>query len=269
MDLLRHGRRAAANIVLNRYLHLRRDAEDLSGLAALPLFLATRAGVRALVTADLLHELPANASQKQRGLALDYFRASLAFLKPAHPELVCVGGLSGTGKTVLAASLAPALGAAPGALHIRSDIERKVLARAAETARLGPEHYTPAAAVKVYGAMLARAEAGLASGQAVVLDAVFAGENERHAAESLARRRGIAFRGLWLEAQAETLKARVAARRGDASDATVEVVERQLRYDPGRLDWARVDAGGGPEETYERAKRVSESSRRPISASVL
>jgi len=269
MDLLRHGRGAAANIVLNRYLHLRRDTEDLSGLAALPLFLATRAGVRALVTADLLHELPANGSQQQRGQALDYFRASLAFLKPAKPELVCLGGLSGTGKSLLGARLAPELGAAPGALHIRSDIERKALARVPETARLAAEHYTPAASVKVYGAMLARADAALAAGQAAVLDAVFAGENERHAAESLARRRGIAFRGFWLEADAATLKSRVALRRNDASDATVEVVERQLRYDVGRLDWTRIDAGGTPEETYERAMRVKESSSRPISASVL
>ncbi len=269
MDLLRHGRLAAANVVLNRYLHLRRDAEDLSGLAALPLFLATRAGVRALVAADLLHELSANGSQKQRGEALDYFRASLAFLKPAKPALVCVGGLSGTGKSLLAASLAPELGSAPGALHIRSDVERKVLARAPETARLRPEHYTPAASVKVYGAMLARAEAALAAGQAVVLDAVFAQESERRAAESLARRRGIAFRGLWLEAAAATLKSRVAARRSDASDATVDVVERQLRYDIGRLDWTRIDAGGSPEDTYERVMRVRQSSSRPISASVL
>ncbi|MGQ0485529.1 MAG: bifunctional aminoglycoside phosphotransferase/ATP-binding protein [Hyphomicrobiales bacterium] len=262
MDLLRHGRSTAANIVLNRYLDLRRDAEDLSGLAALPLFLATRAGVRALVAADLLHELPANASQKQRGEALDYFRASLAFLKPARPELVCVGGLSGTGKSVLGSRLAPELGAAPGALHIRSDIERKVQAGVPETQRLRPEHYAPAASVKVYGAILARAEAALAAGQAVVLDAVFAQESERRAAQSLAQRRGIAFLGLWLEADAAILKSRVNARRNDASDATADVIDRQLRYDLGRLDWTRIDAGGSTEDTYERVMRVRQSSGR-------
>ena len=62
MDLGRRGEKRVANLVLNRYLHLRRAEEDLSGLAALPLFLATRAGVRALVTADLAHELEADAS---------------------------------------------------------------------------------------------------------------------------------------------------------------------------------------------------------------
>ena len=37
MDLGRRGERRAANLVLNRYLHLRRAEEDLTGLAALPL----------------------------------------------------------------------------------------------------------------------------------------------------------------------------------------------------------------------------------------
>ena len=70
MDLWHHDEKSAADIVLNRYLHLRREEEDLSGLALLPLFLTTRAGVRALVTADLVHELPVSGSLQQRGLAV-------------------------------------------------------------------------------------------------------------------------------------------------------------------------------------------------------
>ncbi len=143
MDLWRNRQFRAANIVLNRYLHWRRAEEDLSGLGALPLFLATRAGVRAVVTADLAHERVVTDSAKERNTALDYFRASIAFLKPQKPQLICLGGLSGTGKSTLAAMLAPSVGPPPGALHIRSDIERKVLAGVAETARLTPEHYSP------------------------------------------------------------------------------------------------------------------------------
>ena len=49
--LLRHrDLRPFANLVLNRYLQ-RRD--DLAGLAALPLFLATRAAVRAKVSVSM------------------------------------------------------------------------------------------------------------------------------------------------------------------------------------------------------------------------
>ncbi|MBI3673747.1 MAG: AAA family ATPase, partial [Rhizobiales bacterium] len=190
MDLLRHERRRAANLVLNHYLNRRREAEDLSGLAALPLFLATRAGVRALVTADLIHELPVGRSLHERGAALDYFRASIAYLKPPRASLICIGGLSGTGKSTLAADLAPDVGSAGGAIHIRSDVERKVLAGVAETERLAPEHYSKTSSLQVYDAMFARAEKALAAGCSVVLDAVFADLAERNAAAELARRQG-------------------------------------------------------------------------------
>jgi predicted kinase len=88
----------------------------------------------------------------------------------------------------------------------------------------------------------------------VVLDAVFAEEGERRAGVELARRHRAHFAGVWLEAPPGVLTARVDARRGDASDATAEVVARQLRYDLGRIDWKRVDASGTPEDTLGRVR---------------
>jgi hypothetical protein len=252
MDLVRRGEHAAANIVLNRYMLLRRSEEDLSGLAALPLFLATRAGVRALVMADLAHELDAASSQSQRREAQDYFARSLFFLKPAPPVLVCVGGLSGTGKSTIAKALAPRVGGSPGAIHVRSDVERKALAGVAELDRLPKEAYAPAAAGGVYCHLLARAETALKAGHAVILDAVYAREEERHAAEALARKLRVAFRGIWLEAPPETLRTRVAARTGDASDADLAVVEKQLAYNLGRLTWTRINAEGSPAQVLSR-----------------
>lgn len=255
MDLWTHGEHRAANIVLNRYLGLRRAEEDLSGLALLPLFLSTRAGVRALVTADLAHELAIGKSMKERGQALDWFRASIGYLKTAPPVLICVGGLSGTGKSTLARELAPLIGAAPGALHVRSDVERKVLAGVAETDRLGPENYAPQVSSAVYDACLERAEKALAAGHSVVLDAVFARAPERRSAAEAARRGKAHFFGVWLEAPEAVLTARVESRRDDASDATAEVVHRQLGYDIGRLDgWQRVDAAGTADETLARVR---------------
>ncbi|MFM8746020.1 MAG: AAA family ATPase [Aestuariivirga sp.] len=252
MDLWTNAERRAANLVLNRYLHLRRNAEDLSGLTALPLFLATRAGVRALVSADLAHEQQMRDSLQARGQALDWFRAALAYLRPAAPLLVAIGGLSGTGKSTAAAALAPGIGLAPGAIHVRSDIERKVLAGVSETERLGAAHYSRDASFAVYDACLARAEAALRAGQAAVLDAVFAAPHERRAAEDLARRVGVRFEGLWLEAPEALLKSRVESRHGDASDATPQVVDRQLGYDLGQIGWRRIDAGGSASETVAR-----------------
>ena len=244
MDLGRRGEKRVANLVFNRYLHLRRAEENMSGLAALPLFLATRAGVRALVTADLAHELEADESAKQRKDALEYFRASLAWLNPVQPRLICVGGLSGSGKSTLAAQLAHDIGLAPGALHVRSDVGRKVLAGVEETVHLPPESYSAAASEATYRAIFQRAKAALMAGHSVILDAVFAREEERKAAEELAGGANARFTGLWLTAAPAILKSRVTARRGDASDADAAVVEKQLAYQPGEIRWKKVDVSG-------------------------
>lgn len=259
MDLQRRGAAAAANIVFNHYLHLRREVEDLSGLAALPLFLSTRAGVRALVTADLVHELPVDRSLKLRGDALDYFRLSIGFLKPPPPRLICIGGLSGTGKSTVAAGLAPSIGEAPGALVIRTDQERKVLAGVAETDRLPASHYSRAASLAVYEFAFNRAERALKAGHAVILDAVFAHDSERHVAERLAARCGAGFAGFWLQAPVAMLKDRVGKRQGDASDATAEVVDMQAAYHLGQMNWAPVDAAGPPEAAEQAVRRMLQS----------
>jgi predicted kinase len=87
-----------------------------------------------------------------------------------------------------------------------------------------------------------------------VLDAVFAEEGERTAADELARRSKAQFAGVWLDAPPETLMTRIAGREGDASDATANIIGKQLGYDLGHLDWLRVDAGGTPEETLKRLR---------------
>ena len=43
-----------------------------------------------------------------------------------------------------------------------------------------------------------------------------------------------------MRARPETLKGRMAARIGDASDATTEVIETQLGYDLGNMTWNRM-----------------------------
>jgi aminoglycoside phosphotransferase family enzyme/predicted kinase len=256
MDLGRRDEKRPANLVFNRYLHLRRAEEDLSGLSALPLFLATRAGVRALVTADLAHELEAGVSAKQRKEALEYFHASLAWLKPVQPRLICVGGLSGSGKSTLAARLAHDIGLAPGALHVRSDIERKVLAGVDETVHLPPESYTPAASEETYRAIFRRAKAALNAGHSVILDAVFARQEEREVAEELAGGTNARFTGLWLAAAPAILKSRVTGRRGDASDADAAVVEKQLGYVPGEIRWKKVDVSGSVNASESLVRKI-------------
>jgi uncharacterized protein len=269
MDLLRLGERHAASRLLNRYFELRRGDENLSALSLMPLFLATRAGVRAIVASDKSKGMEGERAQAARSEAQAYFDQSSRLLTPAPPRLVAIGGLSGTGKSTLGRLLCATLEPEPGAIHIRSDIERKVLFGVAETERLDAQSYTQEASARVYEAIFRRAGEALEAGYSVILDAVFSTPEERAAAERVAADRHVPFRGIWLDASPEILKARVSGRRGDASDATEEVVERQLAYDLGEIAWTRLDASSDAETSLGRVMRTILSGDESISAALL
>ena len=267
MDLDRHDQRAAANVVLNRYLWRSGETLDLQGLIALPLFLALRAAVRAMVSADRAAQKshPAGASDLKTAGA--YLAAANDYLALPGPQLLAIGGLSGTGKTTLATRIAPRLGRAPGAVHLRTDLERKRLADVDALERLPNAAYTPAARRRIYHALGEKARCVLLAGQSVIIDAVFAEQEARQAVEALAGEAGVPFKGLWLHAGSETLLERVAARRSDASDATPEVVRRQLDGDlgPFSAQWTAVDAGGTSQQTLADASAALRDLESPIS----
>ncbi len=256
MDLDWHRQRPAANIVLNRYLWRSGDGLALEGLAALPLLIACRAGVRAMVTADRAGQEQPAAARRDQDKARAYLGAACGYLAPAPPRLVAVGGLSGTGKTTLAAALAPWLGAAPGAVHLRSDLERKSLFGVGETDPLPAQSYSRETSERIYAILREKARPALAAGHSVIVDAVYSAPPERSAVETLARELGVPFQGLWLTAPPQAMVARVAARRGDASDATPDVVRLQLARDIGALSpaWRRLDASGGSEAALQQAR---------------
>lgn len=223
MDLeLRHGR-ASANAVMNRWVARTGDAGMVVGL---PLWLSLRAVIRAHV-------------ERRRGrpweALLDFAEAAL---RPVPARLVAVGGLQGTGKSHLARRLAPLLGRAPGALLLRSDEIRKRLHGVAPEERLLPAAYAPEAGAAVFATLAAQAHAALAAGQAVVADAVFARAEERAALAPC--------EGLWLTAPLAVLRARVAARTGDASDADVAVLEATAARGITAPEWTVLDAATDP-----------------------
>ncbi len=238
MDLCHRGLRGLANRLLNEWLW-RMPGNHEEGLALLPMFLGRRAAIRAYVDAAnaAIHD---TIDEKARA----YQRTALDLLRQSPPVLWAIGGLSGSGKTTLALKEAPALGRSPGAVVVRSDVERKRLAGISLEERMPAGSYTPEASAEVYAAMLERAERLLRAGQSVVLDAVFARREERDAAESLGRRLAVPFQGLWLDIPKQLAQARVAERQGDASDATPAVVERQFSYALGEITWERRWTGG-------------------------
>jgi hypothetical protein len=258
MDLDSHGLRPLANAALNRYLELR--PQDLDALATLPLFLSCRAAIRAHVAASTsaTPTLASDVQSAKRAEARLYLTRALDYLTPPPARLIAIGGRSGSGKSTLARRLAPDLGAAPGAVIPRSDIIRKHLMGIGEYARLPPDGYTAAVSDRVFAEIERRAGLALAAGHCVVADAVFGTRARRGSIAALARGAGVDFAGIWLEAPAGVLESRVTQRTADASDATVEVVRRQLEGvaapGGGEAHWHVVDGSGPPADVAARAR---------------
>lgn len=229
MDLLHRGERCFAALVFNRYLDRTTEA---AGMVAMPLFIAVRAVIRAHVL----------AVQGRGEEGKTYLALAAEVLRPATPRLLAVGGVSGSGKSTLAVAVAPELSPVPGARVLRTDVLRKILCGVAPETRLPASAYTQEMSAKVYAEMLAQAEAALAAGYTVILDAAFLRQEDREAAAALAVRLGVAFSGFWLDAPDEVLVARLDARRGDASDAGADVLRRQREWETGEIGWTRIDA---------------------------
>jgi aminoglycoside phosphotransferase family enzyme/predicted kinase len=254
MDLSGRGLEPAANIVLNRYLTERQRGEDLDALAALPFFLSMRAAIRAKVTAARLAFEDAEDRDGIEQRAREYFRMARRFIEPSAPVLVAIGGLSGTGKSVLSRALAPDINPVPGALVLRSDIERKALLGRKESEKLSDEAYAEAITARVFATLADKARRALIAGHSVVVDAVFSKPDERELIEQSAAVLGVAFSGLFLEADLATRLARVDARTHDVSDADARVAQQQESYDLGSVRWTRIDACGTPDTTLDRAR---------------
>jgi uncharacterized protein len=256
MDLVERGLEPAANGVLNGYFSAARRIEDCDGIAALPLFMSLRAAIRAKVTAARL-DLAKDGDR--RGIAQSarrYFDLAIELLAPAKSIVVCTGGLSGTGKSVLAHSLAPCLRPNPGALLFRSDVERKTFFDVAETNRLAPEAYQPAVSEEIYRILNDKAVRVARAGHSVIVDAVFAKPQERSVIEAAIADVGVRFRGLFLLADLKTRLKRIATRQPDASDADAGVARKQEEFSIGSIAWSVIDASGSPEATLAKARAI-------------
>ncbi len=242
MDLWRQGLPRHANVLWNRYLT---DTGDLDGLRLMPVFLSCRAAVMAKTTATgaNLHHDPDRRLELQ-ARANECLAIAEAALEPPAPRLIAIGGLSGSGKSTLSMDLAPWIGAAPGAIVIRSDEIRKKLCGVQPLDRLGPEGYTDEVSRRVYATLMEQADKVVRGGYTAIADAVFAESGHRDAIQHVAAAAGVPFVGLWLEAPEGVLISRVEGRALDVSDADADVIRRQLRYRLDSLRWHRVDASG-------------------------
>jgi hypothetical protein len=229
MDLDHLVSRGAANRVLSRYVARTGDAALTRGL---PVFLSMRAMIRAQV----------EASRGNRATAVAYLDQAFAYLAPPPPIVVAIGGLTGTGKSTLARALAPMLGAAPGALVLRSDEIRKRQHGVPPEQRLPQSAYRAAAGRAVFAELATLVGTVAAGGHGVIADAMFLRPDQRASMAQAAASAGVPFLGLWLTAPMDLLEARLASRTGDASDATIAVLRAAARDDRGGGDWLAIDA---------------------------
>jgi aminoglycoside phosphotransferase family enzyme/predicted kinase len=256
MDLGKRGLGVHANTVLNAYLDRDGSTGNLVGLAALPLFLSMRATIRAKVELLRAGRTAGIEAIAARDDARAYFDLAGKFLAPTPPRLIAIGGVSGSGKSALSRAIAPQISAIPGALHVRSDVERKRLFGVDLAEKLPPGAYAPEISDLVYRLCRKRANLALTAGRSVIVDAVHARPDERRAIAEVAEKLGVSFTGLWLEAPREVMQERVAKRTGDVSDATIDVVDQQLSYDLGAQSFAMIDAGRPFEEVVESCLQV-------------
>lgn len=235
MDLRFRGAEALAQRLLNTYLEY---SGDFAGVALLSYYQVYRAMVRAKVSAiqSSQDDIPEPDRAAARALCRDYLRLALALTQEPPPFLLITHGVSGSGKSRRTGQL---LERFPGAIRIRSDVERKRLfglePLADSRSAMGSGLYTPDASARTYERLLHLADQVLAAGHPVLVDATFMKRVHRQPFRELAARRAVPFILLdCIAADAETLRTRVAARRArgdDAAEADVAVLERQLRYD--------------------------------------
>jgi len=232
MDLAVHGQLELGSQLLNHWIEASGDGEGLRGWAWYSVY---RALVRAKVTWLRLGQggLSPEASHQGHRDLQHYLDLAESWCQSRPKGLVLMHGLSGSGKSTVAARLS----AATGAMVFRSDVERKRLFGlwgTQPTRRLEGELYGPEASAYLYGTALPQlVEPALAAGLPVVLDACFLRHRERQQMARLAKKLGVPMQIVACTAPEPVLRQRLLARTAagiDPSDATVEVMEHQRTW---------------------------------------
>ena len=231
MDLLYHQRPELANRLLNRYLEYSGDYKLVSLLRFYQVY---RAMVRAKVSILRTQQLAGvdAASGDARAMREDYrhhIKLATSLTEASRPCLMIMHGLSGSGKSTIARQIS----AHSGAIHLRSDVERKRIfglkPRQSSAAIVGGI-YTESASAKTFERLLQLAKQLLQAGMPVIVDATFLHQFARQPFQALAHRCGVPFAIVSCQAREEELEQRLrlrAVRGDDASEASAEVMRQQ------------------------------------------
>jgi aminoglycoside phosphotransferase family enzyme/predicted kinase len=234
VDLEERKRPDLAARFLTAYLEATGDYE---GLGVLRFYVVYRAMVRAKVARFRMRQL--TSPDEREKLRLEY-RAFVDLARrhsrPLRAAIIITHGLAGAGKTTCAESLIERT----GGVRIRTDVERKRLhglePGASSASPVGLGLYTAEGSLQTYLHVCALARSVAEAGYIAVVDGAFLKRWQREMFRETAAAHGLPFAILAVSAAEAILRERIARRRergGDASEATIAVLEAQLRgYEP-------------------------------------
>jgi uncharacterized protein len=259
MGFLGRGRGDLARAFADAYF---RASGDEAGRALLPFYVSYRAAVRGKVEAVKLDEpeIPQTERDAAQARARGLWLLALSALETPirRPALLLVGGLPGSGKSSLAADLAREAGFSV----IRSDVVRKELAgvdvNAASATGFEQGIYSTSWTEGTYAECLDRAQGLLLAGERVIVDASFGDDRRRQTFLEAANRLGVPGMFLLCKAPGDTIRERLAARRGDASDAdwAIHLRAAESWQSPGTITRAalrEINTAGSRQESLASA----------------
>ena len=228
MDLLQRGHTDWAWLFLNTWLE---KTGDHGGLALLRYYAVYRALVRAKVAVLRAGQITGAAHDAALVETHAILQLATALTRPLPLRLDITHGLSGSGKTTVTQTLMQI----PGAIRLRSDVERKRLAGLDALARsgsgIGEQLYAADATRRTYTHLATLAGAVLDAGWPVIVDATFTARWQRDQLREQARSRGVAFHILDFQVPVASLRERIIQRSragGDASEADLDVLQHQI-----------------------------------------
>ncbi len=228
MDLEYHDRSDLASLFLDEYCSVTGD-EGCRPL--LEFYKVYRAFVRGKVASIQLRDMDIPASQREvaRERSRAYFRLARGYLlrHQLQPTLILVGGLMGSGKSMLARLLGREL----GVLVLSSDRIRKELFSVSPLPADGYSCgiYTPEADTATYAALLTRAVTLVGEGKSVIVDATFRRAADRLHFREAAGEEGVGHCMVMTDAPEEVIRMRLAERKNqpdEVSDGRLELFDR-------------------------------------------
>jgi aminoglycoside phosphotransferase family enzyme/predicted kinase len=266
MDLIDRQRPDLAARILDRYLQ---RTGDYAGLALLQFYQVYRALVRAKVAIIRHSQAGSSTNEQQESLQQysDYSQLAETFTQTKPATLYIAHGVSGSGKTTLSQPLLEHY----GMIRLRSDVERKCLfgltAEAKSQSETDQGIYNQSASQQTYQRLIELTRHTLQAGYSSIVDATFLKCEQRQLFHDLAQQLDVPFVILHFHADETLLQQWISERQAkgkDASEATIEVLEHQLKTEQPLTDneAERIIAiDSGKDDAADRLIAAVESTR--------